>query len=388
VNEPSEDPTVGAQPPLARDSADNRTRQRRARWLWAAAVVVLCPVAGIGAALSFQSLHKAAVPIFGPLAFGFPLLADMLILGATLAFLAGATLGRERSGWRWTAHGGVTTTLLLNALAASSPATIPWHITPALVWSILVEMTARQVTSDWKSASASSTEQIPARLWISTPLDTTRTWLWMARTGQHCHRQARADLALHAAAAQALKTAMPHRRQRGTRHLIRKQLRAGALDPTVVLSFLRGQHHEHPPEHHTAVVIQAFLTEEAHPDTDGTTAQPGAAPGSLLRTASAAARLAKSPSGGLSDPLERATSDSRAQRLSEVSAAKRSVSAPELRHRRCQAAMEILQRNPKIDGPQLARELTDHGWPVSPRTARRILTQASQEIASQSDAPR
>ena len=141
---------------------------RRALVLQSASILVLCPVAGIGAALSLQSLHEAAAPIFGPLAFGFPLLVDMLILGATLAFLAGATVGRPLPGWRWTAHGGVSGTLLLNAMAADGPATIPWHVTPAVVWSVLVEMAARQVTGH-TTLSAAVSEPIPARIWLSSP---------------------------------------------------------------------------------------------------------------------------------------------------------------------------------------------------------------------------
>ena len=100
------------------------TAMRRARVLQSASILILCPVAGIGALLSFRSLHEAAAPVFGSFAAGFPLLVDMLILGSTLAYLAGASLGRALPGWRWTAHGGVAGTLLLNALAASGPTSI------------------------------------------------------------------------------------------------------------------------------------------------------------------------------------------------------------------------------------------------------------------------
>jgi hypothetical protein len=65
---------------------------RRLRF-WAR--IVLVPVALIGAILSFQSLYQAAVPTFGQwLAAGFPLLVDLLILGASLQYVAGAKIGR------------------------------------------------------------------------------------------------------------------------------------------------------------------------------------------------------------------------------------------------------------------------------------------------------
>lgn len=107
--------------------------------------IVLIPVAVIGAALSFDSLYRAAVPVFGDrLAYGFPLLVDALILGASLEYVAGAKVGRPHSGWRLTAHAGIAGTLALNALAAHTPAEVPWHIVAPAVWSVLVELTARR----------------------------------------------------------------------------------------------------------------------------------------------------------------------------------------------------------------------------------------------------
>jgi hypothetical protein len=354
-------------PPSGHRAQDEQSQARRARALWVAAVVVLCPVAGIGASLSFQSLHEAAESTFGSLAVGFALLVDMLILGSTLAFLAGATVGRERSGWRWTAHGGVIATLVLNALAASSPATIPWHITPALVWSVLVEMTARQVIGDWKILNAASTEPIPTRLWLISPLDSFQTWLQMARTGELCHRQARADLAVHAAAVQALKAAMPRRRQRGTRNLIRKQLHAGALDPAALLRYL---HRDASAEHHTAVIVQAFLNEESAAEVSNISSRP-----------SGTARARVSPHGRPPDPSEQARTTCGKQHARDEASEKRPHRSPDLRQRQA-AAVEILRTRPDVDAHQLAQNLADQGWQVvSPRTARRILSQASRELA-------
>jgi len=364
-------------------------RDTGARWWWVAAVLVLCPVAGIGAALSFQSLHQAAVPIFGRLAFGFPVLVDMLILGSMLAYLAGATTGRALPGWRWTAHGGACGTLLLNAMTASSAETIPWHITPALVWSVLVEMTARQVTAYSRAPHTAAGEPIPARLWVSSPVDAVRTWLQMARTGERSHRQARADLALRAAAEQALQTAMPRHRQRATRKLIRKQLRAGALDPAALLRFLHDQDDD-ADQPAAAVVIQTFLT--AAPKLQE---RPQPATGEVTRKRSPEEITAPhlpGPPTSRTPPLSPTGTPQPDLPASTPSGRKRTHGEPtrqwpdrssELNRRRGQAAAQILQAQPGIDGTQLARELGHRGWDLSPRTARRILARTARERPSQ-----
>src|SRR4051812_14134639 len=110
-------------------SAAQATRQARRLGLWAR--VVLVPVAAIGAVLSFRSLYQAAVPTFGDyLAAGFPLLVDLLILGASLQYVAGAKIGRPMAGWRLTAPAGVAGTLGLNAPAPQELGGGPRHLTP------------------------------------------------------------------------------------------------------------------------------------------------------------------------------------------------------------------------------------------------------------------
>ena len=350
---------------------------RRARLLQSASILILCPVAGIGAVLSFRSLHEAAAPVFGSFAAGFPLLVDMLILGSTLAYLGGASLGRALPGWRWTAHAGVAGTLLLNALAASGPATIAWHITPALVWSVLVEMTARQVTGSSGSPTAGASEPIPIRIWFSSPLIAAGTWLQMARTGQRCHRQARADLAVQVAARHALSTALPQWRQRGARRRIGRQLRAGALEPAVVLDYLRGRHQDTGSAHHTAMVLQAFLRGDA--DRMSVTCHCGAQDsGAPDPHPPGTSQPGQSPAEPV--PAPRTTNDTR-RPSRHPEGLRRSSRSPQDHHQRRQAAVGILRTRPGIDGPQLAQELTDLGWPVSARTARRVLAQANHDVA-------
>ncbi len=396
----------------------------RARLLWTACLLVLTPVAGIGACLSFQSLYRAAKPIFGPLAIGYPLLADMLILGATLAFLAGATSGRALAGWRWTAHGGVAATLALNCASATTPSSIPWHITPPLVWAVLVEMTARQVTSTWPSAGCRPVEPIPSRLWLTRPLDSARTWLHMARTLEPSHRCARAELAVQDAALLVLRLTLPGRRYRMSRRLLRKQLRAGVLAPTDALDLARRLHGQPLHRQSNIVVIQALLSqtpEQPGRHHDDALTQDRATPQrtpARLRDRSLRARpdLNHEVSGEAGDvpgphaePITRLADKPRAaiesmpsedddadettgksldpapegKLLQEGQPGRQPGTAQEGRGRRAtagslsaraEAVSAIVRSRPGIDGPALAEELAQQGWQVSKRTARRILS--------------
>ena len=205
-------------PPGTAMRAQEQT-QHQARTLRIWALIVLVPVALIGAALSFQSLYLAAVPVFGGrLALGFPLLVDFLILGASLQYVAGAKIGRPRAGWRWTAHAGVAGTLILNAMAARVVREVPWHVTAPAVWSVLVELTAREVLGQWRAAHIPLGDRIPLRLWLTAPLESSRTWLRIARRVEGEQAQARLDVGVHAAAVEALKLALPQRRARRVRH--------------------------------------------------------------------------------------------------------------------------------------------------------------------------
>ena len=219
-----------------RSPTDADPMQHQARRLRIWALVVLVPVAVIGAALSFQSLYRAAEPVFGAqLALGFPLLVDFLILGASLQYVAGAKTGQPRAGWRWTAHAGVIGTLTLNAMAARTLHEVPWHITAPAVWSVLVELTAREVLGEWRATHAPLADKIPLRLWLTAPLESARTWLRIARRVEGEQAAARLDVGVHAAAVAALKLALPQRRARRVRRILVRQLRAGSLPPAAIL---------------------------------------------------------------------------------------------------------------------------------------------------------
>ena len=197
--------------------------------------VILAVVAACGAVLSYRSLYVAAVPTFGRLAYGFPVLVDALVLGASLQYVAGVRAGRPRPGWRWTAHAGVAGTVALNALAAPTPGAVPWHVTAPLVWSVLVELTARDALGDWRAEHRVPQDRIPGRLWLTAPVESARTWLRMARMGVADHGAARTGVGVHAAAVEALRLSLPHRSGREVRRVLARQLRAGSLAPVQVL---------------------------------------------------------------------------------------------------------------------------------------------------------
>jgi uncharacterized protein DUF2637 len=305
--------------------------------LWAASLIVLIPVAGIGAGLSFRSLYEAAVSTFGArLAFGFPLLVDMLILGTSLAYLAGLSDGCPRPGWRWSAHGGVLGTLVLNALAAPDVTGVAWHITAPAVWSVLVEMTGRQVTAGRHGSRASMPGTIPVQLWITSPLEAVGVWRQMAGTN-NAYPTVRTSVAAQTAALQALRIALPRGSGRQVRRVAARHLRSGTLAPEAILRALNWPAGVSPQEPRSArEVLSAVLNE-------------------VLLGASDLTTIDKNrPTGdGENPPAGRADSGRRTDRSAAV--------------------LAILRDQPDIDGPGLTRELSERGWTVSVRTATRIL---------------
>ena len=232
--------------------------QARRLGFWAR--LVLIPVAVIGAVLSFDSLYKAATPTFGEhLAAGFPLLVDLLILGASLQYVAGAKVGRPMAGWRLTAHTGVVGTLILNALAATQLGDVPWHVTAPAVWAVLVELTAKQVSGAWKATHANPTDKISPTLWLIAPVESARTRLLMLRTGVTNAQLARTAVGVHAAAREALRLALPDRRGQRVRKIITRQLRAGSLPLAEILAPLGWSGSGALPDSRPETILRAVL---------------------------------------------------------------------------------------------------------------------------------
>lgn len=218
------------------------TAQGQGRTLRILSTVVLTIVAAVGAVLSYASLYDAATVAFpAPLAAGFPLLVDALILGSAARYVASARVGRPRAGWRLTAHAGAAGTIALNALASESWAGVPWHVTAPVVWSVLVELTARDVLGEWRAQHRPMADAIPVRLWLTAPVESGRVWLRMARRLDGEQAAARLDVGAHQAAAAALRLALTGRGARQTRRILGRQLRAGTLSPDAVLAACQWQ---------------------------------------------------------------------------------------------------------------------------------------------------
>lgn len=405
-----------------RDATQPHPQARMLR-LWA--LIVLVPVAVIGAALSFQSLYLAAVPVFGPqLALGFPLLVDFLILGASLQYVAGAKVGRPRAGWRWTAHAGVVGTLFLNAMAANGLREVPWHITAPAVWSVLVELSAREVLGQWRAVHAPLQDRIPLRLWLTAPIESGRTWLRVARRLDGEQASARLDVGVHAAAVEALKLTLPHRRARRARRILQRQLRAGSLPPAAILGplgwlddsqalteitphtvlraalrdTLRGQAPQQPlpPDVDTAPVVAPEPAVPPRPEAESPP-EPQPQPGPRRRPSGKAkttrsgpipqrqveavfqspAPLPDQPVIDLTEPEPTAAA---------VPPSKRNAAAPHTGNDQVSTgdrfadAVEIVRVHESISATQLATQLRGLDWQVSDRTAGRILVEVREHL--------
>ncbi|HEY6797549.1 MAG TPA: DUF2637 domain-containing protein [Kineosporiaceae bacterium] len=211
-----------------------------------AAVVVLGLVAVIGAVLSWGSLYQAASVELGGsgpryaginvVGAAFPLLLDALILGASLRYVAGVKARRPVAGWRMAAHAAIAGTIVLNGAAADSPSNVPWHIVAPAVWSLIVELYARDVLGELREVRAHDAELIPLRLWLTAPGESIRTSWRMARTGERSAERARVAADRCAAACDALRRALPGLRHRRTRRQITRRVWAGSIDPADVFA--------------------------------------------------------------------------------------------------------------------------------------------------------
>ena len=227
------------------------------------AIVVLPLVAAVGAVLSWGSLYAAAAQALGPHApapYGvnlvgaaFPLLVDALILGASARYVAGVKAARPVGGWRLAAHAGVAGTVALNAAAAPRLADVPWHITAPIVWSVLVELVARDVLGELRAVDITTDRgRIPARLWLTAPAESVRISWRMARTGTRDPGTVRAVTERCAAAQDHLTATHPSPRHWRMRRQIARRLRAGVLDPAALAALIEA--HPDPTGLHRAVL--------------------------------------------------------------------------------------------------------------------------------------
>jgi Protein of unknown function (DUF2637) len=207
---------------------------RRLTWKDVAFAAVTV-VALLGAVFSYSGQFSRAEPIFGrPIAYAFPVMVDGLIAACAAYYIGTVAKGRPQLGYRWVAHAGIAATIVLNALAARSPAEVPWHVVAPAIWGVLIELRAREVLGDYRAEHGSPTDRLPWRLWVAEPVASARVAVWMARTGTRSHVEARAQRGEYLAAKSALQLNAKRRRRR-LRRLALALVRSGTLDPAVLV---------------------------------------------------------------------------------------------------------------------------------------------------------
>lgn len=225
--------------PIEKTTVPDEARNKRAiRRLTIAANIAALPVAVLGAVLSFHSLSRWALPLYGPgWHYVVPFVVDFVIVSASLKYIAGAKAGRVVPGWRLMAHAGVGATLVFNAQAAENWTQILGLAWPPLVWSLYVELTAAELIGEWREQHTRRRirDKIPLRLWITAPVESARVWLRMERRLEGEQAEARFEVGIYAAALAALDDALPRRDGRRVRGIIRRQLRTGSLQPHDIL---------------------------------------------------------------------------------------------------------------------------------------------------------
>jgi hypothetical protein len=207
--------------------------------LRAVSFLLLAIVALAGIALSWAVLQSTSArmlggtagPLTGPISYLFPITVDTLIIGSSGAFIVGSSIGRPLAGWRLIAHVASGTSLFLNATAATTLAGVPWHMAPPLATILIVEISAKQLLGEHKAKV--STQRISLALWLTAPVESTRTTLRQLR--QTGYADTRRDVGQAEAALQALRIALPGRKAKGTRKLIARQVRSGSATPEDVL---------------------------------------------------------------------------------------------------------------------------------------------------------
>jgi len=175
---------------------------------------------------------------FSTAAASVPLAVDLAIAIATSRYVVAVRRGRRAGGWRLFAHMAVAFTVLLNAAAAPSVGAIGWHVVSPILFSTLVELTAREALGELREIKGHDADRIPLRLWLTTPAESVRVAWRMARTGEASAAVARVDTERCAAARDRLRAALPGPRLWRVRRQILRRLWSGALDPADLVRLL------------------------------------------------------------------------------------------------------------------------------------------------------
>jgi hypothetical protein len=102
------------------------------------------------------------------------------------------------------------------------------------VWSVLVELTARDVLGGWRATHQTLRDRIPVRVWLTAPGESARVSWRMARTGIPDASVVREITEQCATARDLLAVALPGHSNRRKRRQITRRLSSGVLDPGVL----------------------------------------------------------------------------------------------------------------------------------------------------------
>jgi hypothetical protein len=204
-----------------------------------AAVAGVMVIAALGFVMSWDAVSTYARPAFAGMAPTIPLMLDLTVGFASLWYVLGALGGgKRRTGWRTLAHTAVAATLAMNALAGlDGPRKyLPLYLVGPAVWSAVVELVAKEALNEWKAATRP--QRIDRVLWIVAPWESAATWLRAARTASLSG--ARRDAGQESAALELVRLAIPGRTRSAwsARHVLRRQVRSGALAPAAVVAEL------------------------------------------------------------------------------------------------------------------------------------------------------
>jgi hypothetical protein len=195
----------------------------------AVSVAALSVVGVASMALSYDSVRLASAPYFGPrAAYAVPLVADLLALGASAQYVR--TIRERGAGGRWwqvTAHVAIGLSVALNVIGTHGWGRLI-HALPPLALAAIFELCARAFAKTWKVEHHADESAIPLRLWLTSPLESARTYLVQAR--KVSDPAARAQVGEHDAARMLIDHASGRRisRRRALR-VAHRQLRTGAV---------------------------------------------------------------------------------------------------------------------------------------------------------------
>jgi hypothetical protein len=224
-------PPVTAHPTRADTAASQRVPGTRVPTL------ALAVLAAIAAWLSYASVRTAAVPVFG-LGGGsvFPLLLDTGVFTSSEYYLRSVRANRPMTGFRTLTRALIAATIAVNVSTATTARAALLHAVPPALFAALVELRARQILGDKRHQAGGQIDRIPARLWLTSPIESFKLSLWVAKATSHGTQ--RAERERHLVAVRALKLALPGwwSDARAARTLVRRQLRAGTLEPAALIT--------------------------------------------------------------------------------------------------------------------------------------------------------